>query len=523
MKNIVKVLSLVLIFGGISACTDLDIEPKDLATANNVFKDPSQYKAFLAKLYAGLAVSGQQGAAGQADIQGIDEGFSQYIRAYWKAQELTTDEAVTAWGDVGLADYHEQSWTAGNQFTTALYARIFFQIGLANEFLRETTDDVLEERGTSDVLKQEIQGFRAEARFLRALSYWHGLDMFRNIPFFTENDALGLPEQGTPQVVFDYIESELLDIADELPGPRLNQYGRADQAVVWMLLSKLYLNSMVYTGTDRATDALTYANNVIGSGSYALNPTYMNNFLADNHTSPEMIFPVTFDGLSTRSFGGMTFLTHMPVGGTMDAESFGIDGGWSGMRTTSFFTDLFPNPDGTTDGRSGLLWTDGQNKEIESISNFNDGYGVVKYRNVTSDGAPGSNATHPDTDFPMFRLADAYLIYAEAFLRNGGGDEATALGYINDLRERAYGNASGNISSAELTLDFILEERGRELFWECHRRTDLVRFSQFSENGVWPWKGNVAEGRTTPAFRNIFPIPAAEIIANPNLEQNDQY
>lgn len=523
MKNIVKVLSLVVILGGISACTDLDIEPKDLATANNVFKDPSQYKAFLAKLYSGLATSGQEGPVGQADIEGIDEGFSQYIRALWKAQELPTDEAVTGWGDVGLADYHEHSWTAGNQFTTALYARIFFQVGLANEFLRETTDAKLDERGTSDALRQEIQGFRAEARFLRALSYWHGLDMFRNIPFFTEADALGLPQQGTPQQVFDYIESELLAIADELPGPRLNQYGRADQGAAWMLLSKLYLNAFIYTGQDRAADALTYASRVIESGSYALAPEYGNNFLADNHTSPEVIFPVTFDGMSTRSFGGMTFLTHMPVGGTMDAEAWGLDGGWSGMRATSFFVDLFPDPDGTVDGRSGLLWTDGQNREIESITNFNDGIGVVKYRNITSDGTPGSNATHPDTDFPMFRLAEAYLTYAEAFLRNGGGDEATAVGYINELRERAYGNSTGNITSAELTLDFILDERGRELYWECHRRTDLVRFSQFTENGIWPWKGNVPEGRTTPTFRNIFPIPAAEISANPNLTQNDQY
>ena len=291
-----------------------------------------------------------------------------------------------------------------------------------------------------------------------------------------------------------------------------------------MLLAKLYQNAGIYIGADRNADVITMVNNIINSGAYSLNGTYENNFLADNHTSPEIIFPIPFDGDHTRSFGGMTFLTHMPVGGTMDAEAFGIDGGWSGMRATSFFTDLFPDPDGTTDRRSGLLWTDGQSREITSITDFSNGIGVVKYRNNTSDGSPGSNATHPDTDFPMFRLADAYLMYAEAVLRGGaGGDATTAVGYINELRTRAYGKGSGNITELELTLDFIIDERARELYWECHRRTDLVRFSLFTENGVWPWKGNVAEGTTTPVFRNIFPIPSAEIIANPNLSQNTGY
>ena len=121
----------------------------------------------------------------------------------------------------------------------------------------------------------------------------------------------------------------------------------------------------------------------------------------------------------------------------------------------------------------------------------------------------------------MFRLADVYLMYAEAHLRGGGGDLATALGYVNKLRARAYGNATGNQTA--LTLPFILAERGRELSWECHRRTDLVRFNQFTENGVWQWKGGVKAGKTTDKFRNIFPIPAADLIANPNLKQNDGY
>ncbi|MFA0963710.1 RagB/SusD family nutrient uptake outer membrane protein [Roseivirga sp. BDSF3-8] len=508
----------------ITACTDLDVEPKDLTTGNIVFDDPTQYEAFIAKIYAGLAVTGQQGPAGQPDIQGIDEGFSSYLRTYWKAQELSTDEAVTAWGDPGIQDFHNHNWTSSNPMITALYARFFYQIGLTNEFLRESTDAKLEERGITGDLREEIEQFRAEARFLRALSYWHALDMFRNIPFFTEESNLGdLPEQGSPQEVFNYIESELLAIESELAAPGTGAYGRADQAAAWAVLAKLYLNSEVYVNEDHYTEVIDFTTRIIESGAYTLQPEYGHLFLTDNNSSPEIIFPVLFDGRYTRSFGGMTFLTHMPVGGSMDAAEYGIDGGWFGMRATSALVDLFPTTDGTIDERSGLFYTEGQSRVIENINTFTDGIGVVKYRNVSSAGVPGVNALHPDTDFPMFRLADIYLMYAEAVLRGGGGSVNQAVDFINEIRERAYNDQSGNIAIGDLDLDFIIDERARELYWECHRRTDLVRFDLFSENGRWPWKGGVQEGRTTDAYRDIYPIPSNETIANTNLDQNPFY
>ena len=116
-------------------------------------------------------------------------------------------------------------------------------------------------------------------------------------------------------------------------------------------------------------------------------------------------------------------------------------------------------------------------------------------------------------------------MYAEAILRGGtGGDLNTALGYINDLRYRAYGDNSGQISASQLTLDFILEERARELYWEGHRRTDLIRFKRFSEtNYTWPWKGGVIGGRSTNSNYNLFPIPSSDLGANPNLKQNPGY
>jgi hypothetical protein len=171
------------------------------------------------------------------------------------------------------------------------------------------------------------------------------------------------------------------------------------------------------------------------------------------------------------------------------------------------------------------FFTEGQNLEIEDPFTFTDGYAVEKFKNVDVNGNQGSDAAGDfvDVDFPMFRLADAYLMYAEIFLRGGGGNASQAADYVNMLRERAFGSPAGNIQATDLTLDFILDERSRELHWEAHRRTDLVRFGQFTTNGIWPWKGGVPEGKTTEAFRDLYPIPSTDIIANPLLTQNDGY
>src|SRR5215510_13415285 len=165
-----------------TSCTDLTIEPKSTLTDANVFNDPGSYKSFIARVYSGLGVSGQQGASGRPDISGIDEGFSQYLRLLWEAEELPTDEAVIAWGDVGLPEMNTQTWAVTNSFVVSMYYRIFYQVGLANEFLRQTTDAKLASRGVTGSLKTDVAQFRAEARFLRALSYWHGIDLFGGIP-----------------------------------------------------------------------------------------------------------------------------------------------------------------------------------------------------------------------------------------------------------------------------------------------------------------------------------------------------
>ncbi|TVR39898.1 MAG: RagB/SusD family nutrient uptake outer membrane protein [Bacteroidia bacterium] len=507
-----------------SCMKDLDTVPLDDTeiTAAEIFEDPAAYREILAKLYAGLAVSGQQGPAGMPDIGGIDEGFGQYLRAMYYHQVLTTDEAVIGWDDQTIKDLVYQSWTASDVFVAAMYYRIFYQIALANEYIRQTTDNLLDDRGVTGELREQVTVYRAEARFLRAYSYWHALDIFGNVPFVTDKDPIGafLPEQTNTSDLFDYIESELIEIIPLMKEPRTNVYGRVDRAAAWMLLAKLYMNAEVYANQAKYTEALTYLNQVINAG-FSLEDEYAHLFNADNYLSDnEIIMRVPYHGIETQTFGGTTFLIKAAIGGDMEVADSGVDDGWGGLRTTPEFVSLFDENDGRA-----MFFTDGQTLEISNLSDFQNGYAIRKFTNLTRDGEPGSNLQHPDTDWPIFRLADAYLMYAEAVLRGGsGGSSATALELVNTIRERAFGDNSGNITAGQLTLDFILDERGRELYWEGHRRTDLLRYGRFAGDAyIWSWKGESRDGLPTNTRYNLFPIPDADITANPNLVQNPGY
>jgi starch-binding outer membrane protein, SusD/RagB family len=510
----------------VSCTKDLDRTPKYGSTSESLYTNLAGYKSVLAKVYAGLSLTGNKGPDGAGDIAGIDEGFSSYIRQYWSAQELSTDEAVIGWNDATIKDFHFMTWSPADVFLRALYNRIFFQITLANEFVRESDGSKVSDRGITGADATEIGYMQAEARFLRALSYYHALDLFGNVPFVTEADAVGafLPPQISRANLFNYIETELKAIEGLLKDPRTNEYGRADKAAAWALLSRLYLNAEVYTGTARYGDCITYCNKVTAVAGYTLVPNYRNLFLADNDATSqsEFIFAVNFDGNRSRTWGGTTFLVHAPIGGSMSPAAHGVDFGWGGIRTTKQFVEKFTGPAG--DMRQNF-YTSGQNLEINDISNFNDGYAIVKFRNVTSTGSSGSNPVWVDTDFPMFRLAEIYLNYAEATLRSGaGGNAATALNYINLLRLRAYGAPTGSITAPQLTLGFILDERAKELHWEGVRRTDLIRYGQFTEGSyLWAWKGGTQGGQAVGVHRKLYPIPSSDLVANPNLVQNPGY
>ncbi len=549
MKNIIK-KSWVLLLVGAMACTDLNLTPKGSASSDVLLTTPQGIEKFLAKLYLGLANTGQNGPAGAGDIRTGDEGFSQYMRALWNAEEMPTDEAVTLWGDPNLKDYHAHNWTSQSAFLTQFYYRIFYQIALANQFLKETTAEKMAARGLpAAFISNTLPAYRAEARTLRAMSYWHGLNYFRNIPFTDENSGTGKPEQKDAQFIFNFVESELQAAETDLLPQRKNVYGRFDKGVARIILAKLYLNAEVYIGTPKYAECVAVLNKIInptgGDLAYSLSPGYQDNFLTDNNTSPEMIFYVPADGLKTPNYGGITLVINGAIGGALASlpqvggrnPIMGNNASWAGHRTTKALVNLFPDETGVLDGRC-FWYASGQNKEINDINQFTDGYMVTKFRNVSKAGAPGQDGTFTDTDYPLFRYADVLLMYAEALYRQnpaGNATNATALGYMNAVRQRAYGADYGTGAApglgviTSIDLNLLLDERGREFYWEGHRRTDMIRFNVFTDNptnnprGLWPWKGNVKDGRTTESFRNIYPIPATDVIANPNIKQNTGY
>jgi len=342
------------------------------------------------------------------------------------------------------------------------------------------------------------------------------------VPLVTENDVVNgpPPAQATRQQVHDFVVAELQAIQNDLPAAGASNYGRASGPAASLLLAEIYLNDSVYVGTGNYAGALAAAQAVIGSGAYSLDASFQHMFLADNNTSPEIIFPITQDGLKTQTYGGVTFLAHASCGGSMSNSSYGIDGCWWGIRLKPEAFNRFDS----TDTRAGFFFKTGQTVAVSAINDFTKGIAAPKFQNVTSSAQPGSNGTFVDTDFPLFRLADAYLIYAEAVLRGGGGTRAQALDYVNQLRVRAYGDSTGVIADSQLTLPFLLAERGRELLWEAHRRTDLVRFGLFTGGSyIWAWKGGTEAGGSTDAHLNLYPIPASELVANPNLHQNPGY
>jgi len=524
-KIIVAVFVAIAIMSGCEK--QLDLKPTNDLTADDVYKTSAGYKQALAKVYGAMALTGNSGGAGSPDIPSqiiSDEGNSDFLRMYWYMQCLSTDEAGwTYHNNTDPIGIHQMTWSSVNQTVSGLYYRCFFLITLANDFIRQSSDDNLSKRGITGTCADSIKMYKQEARFLRAFQYWVLMDLFANPPFVTEADQIGvgLPKQIQRKDLFDYIEKELKELETTLAAPRTNEYGRADRAAAWSLLARMYLNGEVYTGTPKYTEAITYSKKVIGAG-YTLHPKYKELMLADNHlNTDEFIWTINYDGTYTQNWGGTTTLAHMSSGVTGDSS--GTNGTWNCTRMTQQFFALF---DTARDIR-GQFWTSGQNQNMtELLDAPKDGFSSTKFRNKTRLGAVGPNLdpgkNWVDIDFPVFRLAEIYFIYAEAVVRGGtGGDNATALGYLNQISARGRPVAGTN---AALTLPYIISERGRELFWECFRRTDLIRFGQFTTSSyLWAWKGGVRNGTAVDSKYNIFPIPSIDLSANPNLVQNPGY
>lgn len=532
MKNIFK--KIFLMAGALyllSSCGNkLDLFPQNDMTPDKAYANVEGYTAVLAKIYGSLALGGNAGD-GEPDISGLDGGSQiSFIRPFFNLQELPTDEAVVAWNDQTIKDFHNLSWTSADPFIKGAYARPIWNIALINEFIRESSDAKLAERGITGADASNIANMISEVRFLRAFNYWVAMDLFGKYSFLTEADPSGTtPVEKSAAEIFQYIESELLEVENSLP--ETSVYGRVNKHAARALLARLYLNAKTYIGQEKYNEAATYAKKVIDAG-FSLHSEYYQLFQADNHLhTNEIIWAIACDGLMTQGHGNTTFLVHAAAGD--DVADYNVLGGWAGYRATKGLSSKFYAGNATTTNDRRALFTtsvfkiDPVANEIPDVSDFKNGVHVKKWTNNYISGRKGNdvNENFTDTDFPVFRLAEMHLIYAEAVLRGAStGDAGTALNLINALRGRAYGNSSGNISASDMTLQFILDERARELYWEGHRRTDLIRYDQLTtDTYLWAWKGGVQGGRGVDPKYKLFPVPAEARTVNPNLTQTPGY
>ena len=530
-KNLIPVASLAFAFSMTSCVKDLDVDPLDPNMSTEVSAE-----GLFNKCYANIAMAGNGGANGDCDIDGIDGGTSGYVRQMWNANELPTDEAICGWGDDGIEQSCFNTYDESHPMLNGYFARLTTSITYCNQYLAVASD--------------YDATMTAEVRFLRALHYYLLMDAFGRVPFA---ESLGTPVIYSRQEIYDWLIKELTENVE----PNLSEakakkstdagYGRVDKAAAWLLLSRIYLNAEVYTGQAEWAKAAEYAKRVMDS-SYRLNTTSVNGwsayqmlFMGDNGETDaayEAIFPILQDGKLTTSWGTSLFLSAGCFDSDMHANpnnpeaTNGVSSQvWGGNRTRpqliqKFFPSLdapqvasYLMPIAAGDDRAIF---DGAGRELNNLdrATFKNGYAVAKFINFKTDGSAGHDATFMDTDFFLFRVAEAYLTYAEATARqNGGAATAEGMLAINGIRGRAHAAQRTGYS-----LNDILDEWAREFYFEGRRRVDLIRFNQFGGNTeyTWQWKGGAYAGRNFEAYRNIYAIPAAQLPAY-NNEQNPGY
>ncbi len=544
LKYITATLLLSVASLSFTGCiNDLEVFPLDdtVISTDKAYQTADDFTMSLNKIYGSWSLAGQNGA-GDSDVAGLDAGNTVLMRAWWTLQEDSADFTKCAWADSWVSAVNSMTWTSTTvEPIEGVYYRCMFIVALANDFLSNI------DNAPAGV---DIDAYRAEARFCRALAYYTLLDMFACPPFITESNYSLAPSQLSRPELFNWIESELVAIKEDLP-TKYSEYGRADKSAANALLARMYLNAEVYTGSERYSDCIAACNEIIATGNYDLAPNYAELFMADNgenvNTNKEIIFPIMFDGIGTQSYG-MALLLFGARSGS-ESNDYGCDGAWSGVRSTAnlirnFEFESSSEADWTQDNivdKRGMFYAGARSMEIttSAIGTFDtEGWLVYKFTNLDSAGVAGSNAYFPDTDFPMFRLGDVYLMYAEAVARGGsGGDSSTAVGYVNALRARGYGDNSRDIdaswlsasapvsgSSTSVAYGNILNERARELYWEGTRRTDLVRYDLYTSSSyVWAEKGGIISGVGVGDHYNVFPISTNDMSANGSLVQNSGY
>ena len=533
---------------GLTSCVgDLDLEPIDPNLESPESSTILINEAM--QCYQTMATSGQEGP-GSSIISGLDNGRGQYTRALFMMNEFPTDECIWIWKDDGIYDLVTNTFDATNGNIYGTYSRLYAHIAVCNQFLADAA-------GSNDA---EIVRLRDEVRALRAMSYYWVCDIFgkasksMGAPDGTE------PEQMTREELYTWLEAELKDLVDNGNLADVPVYGRVGKDGAQALLARLYLNAEVYTGTPAYDKCAAECEKIIArhqGGGYdnsGLAENYLYLFCRNNEeympgggntAENEILWGIPFDSERLQSYGGTMFLINGALAdeGGMSGLNYGCSNVWKCMKATKEFSEKFTSNDFRFDlwVRGKLTWTDAEGKTQEKeykISNddfgtWGDGYVCIKWTGLTHGannpgGAPNWDSNiistqFPDTDLALIRLSDVYLMYAECAARGAqGADQGKALTYANYVRGRA---GVSTWSPSDLTLDNLLDERCRELYWELTRRSDLIRFGKFTgpNQALWSWKGNALEGNSIDDRYNLMPIPVNVIAASPSFKQNPGY
>jgi len=536
MKNrlFTKILIATLLFSGF-ACTKLNEDQYlyDTVTGDQFGKTDLEISSAVGAAYSNLAGVG---------------GNNHYI----PLNEVTTDEMVVPtrgpdWGDGGhwvrlkKHTYVATDPTPGNGWNFC-----YSGISTCNRLIATLTTI-----GTATSL-----AYIPELKALRAIYYYWLLDWYGNVPLSIDFANTTPPANATRQQVYDFVESELVTNGALLKKPStipdIATYGRVTYYTAQACLAKLYLNAQVYTGTAQYAKCIAACNNIINSGSFALSPTYVENFVQNNQSSRESIWAIPFDHVKFTGFN-MVMMTLS----YLNQATYNINAQpWNGFATTAEFYNSYidptqnPGPQGTVVGidPAGTPTTGTDDKRMRANFLVGPQFSSTGVR-LSDDGAdptdpdgkpftftPYINQLEPgawrqsgarigkwqfylgetsdmDNDFAIFRYADILLTKAEATARSGNNwNDATVLAVVNQIRTQH----GGVTPFATLTPATFLAERSREMFSEAWKRQDMIRFGTYNAAYLF----HAADPDT---HVNIFPIPSTQIDANKNLKQNPGY
>jgi len=581
MRSILKYMALACIALGMASCVqDLNTKPIDPNSSTTFNAD-----RMFTKCYGCMAFIGQSGPGDNSDVDwpGLDAGTSGFYRTIWYCNELSSDEVWWIWNDTESKELTQTMWEGSNTMMGAIYARLILDIKYCNHYLAQAPN-------TTDEDKHRL----AEVRFIRALHYYYLMDMFLYSPFvITESSDFPrfLPRHKVYEWLVGELKDVIIELPAERisdyrvgkaaaqlllariyinadvynkynkewnsdnPYPDVEKYAGKSIWQVAEMAAKDVIN-------DNPQHQLVTENFVTDSGF--VYTAYQQLFMGDNHRDSiikESLFQIYQDGLYTQSYANSIMMISGPRIKGMTA--WGVDQEWHSMRSSPTLVDKFLKPmnidretakdfiideyhmriklhddrailssDSVNTGYHYSLKGDMRTEKDEYIF---DCWSPLKFTGVYHDASKPEyhvrqNKDWADTDIPMLRLAEAYMIQAEALLRQG--KNVDALDIINNvIRKRAHADALPSLDE-----ETLLDEWSREFYFEGRRRIDLVRFGRFfgpeADQHRYHWEGRMGKQDMPPAVNspffvsgtpehmNWFPIPSSDKRQNPNYKKD---